>query len=66
MRDIKKINMSLSIFFNNTALSRGGGIYHECSSPYNCSMNVLSDNYFTNNYAGLAGGALYWNDIEPT
>ena len=43
----------------------GGAIFFLCAYPYECTVNLLKGNVLNQNYAGIAGGGLYWNDVQP-
>jgi len=43
----------------------GGAIHFQCDSEFNCVLDISDGAGFWNNSAGVAGGALYWRDVEP-
>lgn len=65
------------VFKNNSALytesneqlsttGAGGGIYYSCdSSVLNCKLNISGATQFTDNFAFVKGGAIYWDELEP-
>ncbi len=55
-----------STFTNNSAITLGGALYENCNADgdFNCRTDIEGC-YFEDNYAGIAGGGLYWRDVEP-
>ena len=50
------------MFRENYAQSRGGAIYLHGSSIENCTNITITHSSFSDNYAGMNGGAVDWNE----
>ncbi|TNV88142.1 hypothetical protein FGO68_gene675 [Halteria grandinella] len=51
-------------FDSNVAQKNGGGVYFSCGDHYQCDL-ILQDSEFSNNHAGVEGGAMKWTYYEP-
>lgn len=74
--DINYAEIKSWIFTNNTALTgyddegaqiggEGGAFYYKSTSSTKSKAVFETGNEFTSNYAGSAGGALFWNFNQP-
>jgi predicted outer membrane repeat protein len=70
---LHKINVSKSGFSKNKVYNRdsstyggkGGGIFYDCTSSSVCKLNISNETSLTNNYAEIAGGAVYFSNQPP-
>eukprot|EP00347_Sterkiella_histriomuscorum_P024040 403332515 len=63
--NINKLILNNTKIVNSIANQYGGGMYYTCPAPFDCTVELDRINYFEQNYAGISGGAIYWQDIEP-
>ena len=62
---IHKLNILNSSLTINYSVQQRGAIYTSCISPFKCEFNFKMNSTFTQNAAGITGGAIYLNDVEP-
>ena len=63
--NLKNISFFNNTFQGNQAQQNGGAIYHICtSSIFDCTFE-LKGNDFQDNSVKVAGGAIYWRDVQP-
>ncbi|CDW75587.1 UNKNOWN [Stylonychia lemnae] len=77
LRNIQYLTILNSNFKENAALfdssyskqeisGSGGAIYYTCDETYlYCNLKFAGINVFNNNRAGIKGGAIYWDSLEP-
>eukprot|EP00347_Sterkiella_histriomuscorum_P023840 403333206 len=68
LMNIENLAISNTKFLGSSSPKEGGAIYFQCDdymSDTSCILKALEGVQFINNSAGISGGAIFWNDIEP-
>eukprot|EP00347_Sterkiella_histriomuscorum_P001563 403371552 len=67
LMNIENLTVSNTKFLDSSSPKEGGAIYFQCDylTGTTCILKANEGVQFINNSAGISGGALFWNDVEP-
>eukprot|EP00347_Sterkiella_histriomuscorum_P017660 403348489 len=67
LMNIENLTVQNSKFLDSSSPKEGGAIYFQCDylTGTTCILQANEEVQFINNSAGISGGALFWNDVEP-